>query len=160
MFRQSNYRILHISCHGNRDTIRFSDEYVDYNSFAELTRGYLKSRRIFFSACELGNRNLAQALFKFSKGMHSFVAPQNSVPFHIASAFWVSFYTNYFNACVNNKNLTHRELLDGLKPLTRYFDLEILSATVDTCGRKVDLFDSTFKNVETITFDELYDETY
>lgn len=153
MFRQSNYRVLHISCHGTRDAVNLSKELIDYNTFADATRDCLKSRRIFFSACELGNIQLAELLFKVNKGMHSFVASQHPVEFKYASAFWVAFYTKYFEF---QGKLTHQKMLEALSPLVQYFGVQTISAAVDTKKQRLEFFDSDSRITASISFDKLY----
>ena len=77
IFAASQYRFLHLSCHGTADSVKFqSGEILDYMAFSSLFEGIkLNVTRLFFSACELGNQNLSLELFKKNKSLYSFVAP-------------------------------------------------------------------------------------
>ena len=96
LFKLSNYRYLHVSCHASSDTIATTNECLTYAEFARLFKGYLKLRRIFFSACELGNELFTDCLAATNKGMHSVVAPAEEIDFDHAAAIWAAFYVSIF----------------------------------------------------------------
>ncbi len=47
-FRRSNFRYLHISCHGDRNTVALTLDQLSFGDFAEEIRPYLRDRRLFF----------------------------------------------------------------------------------------------------------------
>lgn len=156
MFRLSNYRMLHVSCHGTCDSVALGGENVDYDTFAEATKSCLKSRRITFSACGLGNRDLAQRLFCLNKGMHSFVAPVERIEFDVASALWVPFYTKFLRS---GAKLKHTSLEDVLSPLVDYWGVKAFVAFVDTKCKRIRFRDPRVSLDDYIAFDDLYGES-
>ncbi len=58
-FAKSKMRYLHLSCHGNDNALSMTLDSIPLHEFAELTRPYLEDRRLFLSACDATNRNLA-----------------------------------------------------------------------------------------------------
>ena len=140
IFRQSNYRYLHISCHGMNDTVVLGSEFSDYYDFAQMTAGMLKSRRISFSACCLGNQPLAEELFKNNPGMHSFLAPKDTIPFETASAFWVSFFTLMYQDCQrrNQTHVGHRLVGETAKKLGHVFSVRMFLGQVKTTAQTIE----------------------
>ena len=58
-FESSNYRYLHISTHGNHTHLEFQFGLVSFLEFVDLFGHRLENRRMFISACEAVNQNLA-----------------------------------------------------------------------------------------------------
>src|SRR6266481_2960498 len=52
LFRQSQYRYLHISSHASDTEIGTTNGSLTYKAFAGHFAGHLKLRRLFFSACQ------------------------------------------------------------------------------------------------------------
>jgi hypothetical protein len=65
-FRRSNYRYLHISCQGSKDTIALTFDQLTFEDFAAEIRPYLANRRLFFSACSVVNEELAKVIIPAS----------------------------------------------------------------------------------------------
>jgi len=61
-FYNSGLRYLHISCHGNDDTISFTLDDIPFEEFGKEIKHYLYERRLFFSACEVVNQALHDAV--------------------------------------------------------------------------------------------------
>ena len=104
LFKLSDYRYLHVSCHASFDTVETTNEILSYDEFARLFKGYLKLRRVFFSACELGNDLFTTCLAGTNKGMHSVVAPAEVIDFDHAAAIWAAFYVSVFARNANAMN--------------------------------------------------------
>lgn len=121
LFKLSNYRYLHVSCHASSDEIATTKENLTYVEFAKIFKGSLKLRRVFFSACELGNELFSVCLASTNKGMHSVVAPAEEIDFDHAAAIWAAFYVSVFarNAdAMSGKDIRLRiELLCKLFPV-------------------------------------------
>lgn len=96
LFKLSDYRYLHISCHASLDMVSTTNDNISYVDFATMLKGYLKLRRVFFSACELGNELFTDCLAAKNKGMHSVVAPAEEIYFDHAAAIWAAFYVSVF----------------------------------------------------------------
>jgi len=74
-FYDSNYRYLHISCHGNDSEIALTLDTLDFSQFGRLTQPVLKNRRLFISACDVVNHKLASAVIPSSE-CQSIVGPK------------------------------------------------------------------------------------
>src|SRR5271165_697084 len=79
-FYDSHNRYLHISCHGSSDTIALTLENVRFQLFGDKISNYLKDRRLFFSACEVVNDDLADAIMQRSR-CYSLIGPRRSICF-------------------------------------------------------------------------------
>jgi len=90
-FKSSNYRYLHISCHGSKDTISLTLDPLPFRKFVPIIAPYLKARRLFFSACSVTNPLLADPLMK-QCGCHSIIGPCHDISFGDALLMWASFY--------------------------------------------------------------------
>jgi hypothetical protein len=92
IFRQSGYRYLHLSCHGNETHLQFTFGQTDYAMFASIFEKKLNNRRLFIAGCTLGNFEFAKALFGKNGGMYSVTAPTKKVFFSQTTSFWPAFY--------------------------------------------------------------------
>jgi hypothetical protein len=90
-FYDSNLRYLHISCHGSKNSISFTLDTIDYETFGEEAKEYLEDRRLFFSACEVVNADLAKAVLPGSD-CYSLVGPSHDIKFDDAVIMWATFY--------------------------------------------------------------------
>jgi hypothetical protein len=90
-FEESRFRYLHFSCHGNRDTVAFTLDKMSFDDFAAKVKPYLDRKRVFFSACEVVNSQLAEALMADS-GCYSIIGPKAAINFDDALLMWASFY--------------------------------------------------------------------
>jgi hypothetical protein len=108
-FDNSGYRYLHISAHGNEAAIGTTLGSITYLRFADIFEGHLNKRRIFLSACSVGNDQLATRLKQLNKTLYSFAAPVNDIEFHTAAALWGALYVLLFNvddSVVKSRDLT------------------------------------------------------
>lgn len=143
MFRESNYKFLHVSCHGDRikQKIRIGEKWFGYMRVAIASRQLLKSRRVTFSACELGDELFCKRLFEKNHWMHSFTAPTTEINAKVASAFWVSLYTLWLNKSIpsvkDDLSVRSDTVLDVLKILSNAFDFPILFAYPDTIAKVI-----------------------
>jgi hypothetical protein len=90
-FRSSNYRYLHISCHGSKDSIKLTLDPLPFEDFVPIITPYLMSRRLFFSACSVVNPQLADLLMIKSK-CYSIIGPCKKINFDDALLMWATFY--------------------------------------------------------------------
>lgn len=102
-FFDSTKRYLHISCHGNRSTIRLTLDELRFIDFARIAKPRLDKRRLFFSACEVVNEDLASAILSGSE-CYSVIGPRKTIRFDDAVLMWASFY-----------HLMFRDGEDGMK---------------------------------------------
>ena len=97
LFRESGYRFLHISSHCSHEALSTTLENVSYVRFAEIFEGKLKNRRLFVSACEMGNELFSAVVAARNKGMYSIIAPTQRIRFDRAAAIWAAFYVLMFD---------------------------------------------------------------
>lgn len=90
-FERSNFRYLHISCHGDSEGIGLTLDDLSFSELAEMLAPCLDKRRVFFSSCSVMNEKLAAALLK-ETDCYSIIGPSRRISFDRATAFWSSFY--------------------------------------------------------------------
>lgn len=129
LFRESQYRYLHISSHASITEIGTTEGSLTYERFAQIFEGHLKLRRLFFSACEVGNSNFVNAVSSKNKGMHSIVAPAEAIQFDYAAALWSAFYISMFGA--NEKSMKRTDIEMRLKALRTLFPVDFFFAAYD-----------------------------
>lgn len=122
IFKQSKYRFFHMSSHASLDKIYTNKDTFTYAEFAQTCKGYLKERRAFFSACELGNEMFTLSLSGTNKGMHSVVAPAEKIQFDHAAAIWSAFYVSVF--ATNAQSMKHADILSRLEILGSLFPVD------------------------------------
>lgn len=91
LFKKSEYRYLHFSCHGDMNGIRLTFDYLSFEELGKILRPYLNQRRVFFSSCSVMNKKLASELIK-NTGCYSVIGPSKKINFDRAAIFWASFY--------------------------------------------------------------------
>jgi len=92
LFKLSNYRYLHLSCHGDRTGLQLRLEGVSFSEFAEIFRDSLNDCRLFVSACKVGVEQFATEVFSTNPECYSVVAPRHKPGFTESAVFWGSFY--------------------------------------------------------------------
>jgi hypothetical protein len=138
LFNLSKYRYLHVSCHASSDSVFTTNDKIAYTEFAQLLRGHLKLRRVFFSACELGSVLFSACLAGTNKGMHSVVAPAEEIYFDHAAAIWTAFYISVF---ANNPDaMTGADIRNRIETLCTLFPVDF---HVSTYRPKVDSWKHT-----------------
>ena len=98
-FAESEYRYLHLSCHGSEDrkTIHTTLDPVPFADLEAILKPHLRQRRLFLSACSMANRFLAARLMPNS-GCYSILGPRDAVNFNDAAILWASLYHVMFTA--------------------------------------------------------------
>jgi hypothetical protein len=114
-FYDSNLRYLHISCHGSDDSISFTLDTIGFKTFGEEAKEYLENRRLFFSACEVVNKDLAHAVLPGSD-CYSLVGPNHAINFDDVVIMWATFY----HLMLSDSKVMKRERLKEI--LTRLDD--------------------------------------
>jgi hypothetical protein len=90
-FGESKKRYLHISSHGTSTHVCLTLDNLTIDEFSKEVNPYLKGRRLFMSACEIVNKELAAAILPES-GCFSLVGPQDKIRFDDAVLGWSIFY--------------------------------------------------------------------
>lgn len=123
IFRQSGYRYLHLSCHGDETQLAFTFGQTDYQTFASIFEKKLNNRRLFISGCSLGNSDFANALFAKNGGMYSVTAPTKKVFFSQTTSFWPAFY--YMMHAWDSTAMKQDRLRPVLERLTEIFEMPL-----------------------------------
>jgi hypothetical protein len=121
IFHKSEYRYLHLSCHGNDTHLQFTFGQTDYETFANIFEDKLNNRRLFISGCSLGNFDFAKAVFAKSGGLYSVTAPTRKVFFSQTTSFWPAFY--YMMHAWDNSTMKKKRLQDVLARLAQIFEM-------------------------------------
>jgi hypothetical protein len=129
LFAASRYRYLHFSCHASSSVVATTHDSLSYETFASLAKGYLDNRRIFLSACELGNKTFVNALRATNPALLSVIAPAEAIEYHLGAAFWTAFYVSIFSASPNKMK---RALVEQrLNALAALFPVQMYYSTKD-----------------------------
>lgn len=96
IFDASRYRYLHLSCHGSPQSMATTLDTIPFEQLGGILQPHLHNKRLFLSACEMVNEELAKAIIPDS-GCYSIIGPSESVKFSDAAILWASFYHLIFN---------------------------------------------------------------
>ena len=91
LFWKRAYRFLYISCHGASDSIHTTIETIQFPELSNTIGPYLTHVRLFLSACEAVNDDLASELFLDTQ-IESLIGPAEEIHFGDAAITWASFY--------------------------------------------------------------------
>lgn len=122
LFKESSYRFLHFSCHGSLETVDTTLNQVSYMDFSTIFSGILKNRRLFVSACEVGNELFSELVFAKNKGMYSIASPKTEIFFDQAVAFWSAFYVKLFSE--NSSYVKNDVIVYTLKRLCDLYEID------------------------------------
>ena len=53
LFQATRYRYLHLSCHGDADSIKTTLDIIDFKELGTILNPYMHRRRLFVSSCEV-----------------------------------------------------------------------------------------------------------
>lgn len=120
IFKESDYRYLHFSCHGSESSIETTLDSIDFGIFSELVTPHLKYRRIFISACSAVNKNLAKEIFPFVK-CYSLIGFDKEVHFDDAAITWASFY----HIMLKKDRMKYDDISPILKKLSQLYQIQI-----------------------------------
>jgi len=132
LFRQSQYRFLHFSSHATTTEIELNHGAISYETFAKHSAGHLKNRRLFFSACQIGNQEFVDAVSEKNKGMYSIVGPAQSIDFDHAAAFWSAFYISLF--AIDADSMKHADIENRVRALMKLFPVDFFLAKYSSVG--------------------------
>lgn len=133
LFRESDYRFLHISCHGTDMHIQTTLDHVSYIEFAEIFEGLLRNRRLFISACAVGNELFSTVVFGRNKGMYSIAGPIENIEFSKAIGLWGAFYTKAFS--VSQGYVKNEVIRSAIQNLCNLFDIRFYWSWHDTYNK-------------------------
>jgi hypothetical protein len=133
LFYVSNYRYLHISCHGGKRSLATTLDVVSYEEFATIFAKRLRNRRLFVSACSAGNAKFAKQVRSQNQGIISVAAPAKDIQFDHAVAFWSSFYVKTFST--NARSMSSDRIAGVLRPLAALFGEPVHLSRKDRAGK-------------------------
>jgi hypothetical protein len=125
-FFESEYRYLHLACHGRPQNLRLTLERLRYDDLVEIVdeergrTGTKSKRRLFLSACSVPD-SIAQIL-KPPSVFISVVAPRHKIKTRITPLVWATFYNNMFGR--NPKLMKHEEIRETLDSICSFFGEE------------------------------------
>jgi hypothetical protein len=121
-FKSSAFRYLHLSCHADRTGLEIGGEEVTNERLAELLTGGFDKKRLFMSACQGANRDLAKRVITESGAM-SLIGTPVDLYFNKSVLFWPSFY-HIINELDTGK-MTRKMLIATLQKCTDLFGVPI-----------------------------------
>lgn len=121
-FQKSNYRYLHISCHGNTGSLFTTLDALPFSELSTIINEVVEKKRVFISACSAVNDHLARIIIPKSR-CYSIVGPLTDVYFGHAAIVWASFYHLMFEA--SNKRMKRHQLLKTLNALVELFGVPL-----------------------------------
>lgn len=122
-FGKSKYRYLHISSHADSEGMCTTDQTdVDFDELGELLRPHMKGRRLFVSACEMVQKDLAAAVIRGS-GCYSVIGPNEAVRFTDAAVLWTSLYHLMFSH--SSESMKREQLLQFLRRTAKLFQVSM-----------------------------------
>ena len=129
-FYDSDYRYLHISCHGgeNHDSIWTTLDEIPFKELAEILGGNLYKKRLFMSSCSVVNDKLAKAVIPKTE-CYSIIGPKKDIEFRDAAIMWASFYHLMFKK--NKRNMFREGLIENMQKV------------VDTFGQPLNYFSTS-----------------
>ena len=124
-FEKSNYRYLHISCHGSKGGISTTLDDITTYDVGEIVGPVMDGKRLFLSTCLASTPAMAEAVFR-NGGCTSLAGPKNKINFDDSVILWTSFYHLMFKA---NQRAMKRDQLR-----------ETLSKCASTVGEKINFY--------------------
>lgn len=121
-FKDSNYRYLHISCHGSATGVFTTLDELSILDFAGIVGPALDGKRLFLSTCTASNAKMAKAVFS-EGGCTSLVGPVSKINFDDSVVLWTSFYHLMFK--VDAKRMVRNQIEEKLSSIARLLDLRV-----------------------------------
>lgn len=139
MFRKSNFRYLHISCHGNSKAIYTTLDEILISDLVNILEKSLDDKRLFLSACSATNDKLANKIFEVTNCI-SIIGPNKNIYMEDAVIFWSSFYQLMFkqnSLSMNQQRLktTLTKLVDIHNVLVKFYT----SSSSNTGWKEIEL---------------------
>jgi hypothetical protein len=121
-FASSHYRYLHLSCHGNRDSLFTTLDPIPFSELGTLIKPHLRKRRLFLSACLATNDALADAIMPDS-GCYSILGPDQKIYFDDAVVLWASFYHVMFD--VDSEAMAYKTIRAKAQAVSDMFRVQL-----------------------------------
>lgn len=121
-FYKSGFRYVHLSCHANLDGIEIGGEFISNSELKAILNGNIKGRRVFFSACEASNLNVATIIIDKCKGQ-SVIGSPLKIDEDKAALFWPSFY--FAVNKIDSELMKRERIVDSLQKCVDLFGVPI-----------------------------------
>ncbi|MCD1117557.1 hypothetical protein [Chryseobacterium turcicum] len=121
-FLESNYRYLHISCHGNLNEISTTLDRISFQELGTILGDKLDRKRLFLSSCLSTNKSLAETILSNSD-CFSIIGPNEEIDMDDAAIFWSSFYQKMFKD--NDRYMKNDKVKEAIKTLKEFFNVSI-----------------------------------
>ncbi|MBL8599940.1 MAG: hypothetical protein JNL14_19560 [Devosia sp.] len=105
-FEDSEYRYLHISCHGGKRGIATTLDHLTTEEFAAIVGPALDGKRLFMSTCLAATMAMAGAVFR-AGGATSLAGPKNKIYFDDSVILWSAFYHLMFKTDADRMKRIH-----------------------------------------------------
>lgn len=122
LFKISQYRYLHISCHGGDNSIWTTYDGISYEELGQILQDVLYNKRLFLSACSAVNSKMAKAVIP-NTNCYSIIGPEKDIAFRDAAIMWASFYHLMFNH--DSEIMLRKTLLKNLNKVVNTFNQPI-----------------------------------
>jgi len=125
-FGKSDFKYLHLSCHGGPDCIATTLDPISFEELRDILRPYIANKRLFVSACYAANDNLAKVVIPSTK-CFSIIGFSRSIDFDEAAIMWASFYYLMFKAMSEEGSwkMERAEILRTLRNISRTFGVPV-----------------------------------
>lgn len=124
-YKESNYRYLHISCHGGQNSIWTTFDEIKFEELGEMLKDLMVKKRLFLSACSVVNEKIAKAVIPKSN-CNSIIGPKNDIAFRDSAIMWASFYHLMFNDDTDDTVVMSRaKLLKNLQKVVNTFEQQL-----------------------------------
>ena len=133
LFKKSNYRYLHLSCHGDSESLATTLDVIEFPVLGAMLKPYLKGRRLFVSACDAVNENLVRALMPGS-GCESILGPHQEITFDDAAVMWALFYNLMFRD--NSARMRSRDIRQILDEVVDLFEVPVAFCDSEKSSRE------------------------
>lgn len=120
IFEKTEYRYLHLSCHGSEKSIETTIDSISFTEFADIITPYLDYKRLFVSACSAAKKELASEIFPYCK-CYSIIGFDKEIYFNDAAITWASFY----HLILKNDKMKFDNISPTIKKLSELFEVPI-----------------------------------
>ena len=120
-FDDSNFRYLHLSCHGSQQGLQIGDEFIANYQIGSFLEGRIKNKRVFLSSCEAGNRSLASEILKH--GGYSLIGSPVEIAFDKAALCWASFF--HVIQKLDKNKMKRKNIKSALEAIVDLFNVPI-----------------------------------
>lgn len=122
IFEDSEYRYLHISCHGSKRSMHTTLDEIPFKELGTMLRSVLNGRRLFLTACSMANISLAKEIIPGSR-CFSMIGPKKEVGFNDAAILWSSFYHLMFKS--NSKAMKHSQVRENAQRVSSMYHVQL-----------------------------------